>query len=90
MPKQMPKTGTRRPSRSAVRATARSAVAGSPGPLLRNTPSAPVASTWSTVDVEGSTCTSMPRSAIRSGVIRLMPRSSAATVNRFSPVAGTT
>ena len=47
-------------------------------------------STSSTVDVDGSTCTSMPRSAIRSGVIRLMPRSSAATVNRFSPVAGTT
>ena len=31
-----------------------------------------------------------PRSAIRCGVIDLMPRSSAATVNRFSPTAGTT
>ncbi len=32
----------------------------------------------------------MPRSAIRCGVIALMPRSSAATVKRFSPIAGTT
>ena len=39
----------------------------------------------SAVDVAGSTCTSMPRSAIRCGVIALMPRSSAATVNRCSP-----
>ncbi len=90
LPKQMPKTGTPRPSRSAVSATARSAVAGSPGPLERNTPSAPVASTCSTVEVAGSTWVSMPRSAIRCGVIGLMPRSSAATVNRVSPAAATT
>ena len=37
-----------------------------------------------------ATCTSMPRSAICRGVIALMPRSSAATVKRFSPTAGTT
>ena len=73
-----------------MRATAWSAVAGSPGPLLKKTPSAPTASSSSTVDVAGRTCTSMPRSAIRCGVIALMPRSTAATVNRRSPTAGTT
>ena len=49
---------------------------------------APTASTSSRVAVAGSTCTSMPRSAIIRGVFALMPRSSAATVNRFSPTAG--
>ena len=38
----------------------------------------------------GSTCVSMPRSLIIRGVLALMPRSRAATVNRFSPAAGTT
>ncbi len=32
----------------------------------------------------------MPRSAMRCGVMPLMPRSTAATVNFFSPIAGTT
>ena len=41
--------------------------------------------------VAGSTCTSIPRSAIIRGVLALMPRSSAATMNRFSRrPAGTT
>ena len=38
----------------------------------------------------GSTWVSMPRSAIIRGVFALIPRSSAATVNRRSPTAGTT
>ena len=68
----------------------RSAVAGSPGPLEKNTPSGATARTSSIVAVAGSTCTSMPRSAIIRGVIALMPRSTAATVNRLLPPAGTT
>jgi hypothetical protein len=44
----------------------------------------------SRVQVLGSTCTSIPRSAMLRGVFALMPRSTAATVNRFSPRAGTT
>ena len=58
-------------------------MAGSPGPLEKNTPSGLTAYTSSTVAVAGSTCTSMPRSAIRCGVMPLMPRSMAATVNFF-------
>ena len=64
--------------------------AGSPGPLEKNSPSAPVATTSSIEAVAGSTCTSMPRSLIIRGVLDLMPRSTAATVNRLSPTAGTT
>ena len=65
--------------------------AGSPGPLEKNSPSAPVATTSSIVAVAGSTCTSMPRSLIIRGVLALMPRSIAATVNRFARRrAGTT
>ena len=59
--------------------------AGSPGPLEKKTPSGAVASTSSRVAVAGSTWTSMPRSAIRRGVIALMPRSTAATVRCRSP-----
>lgn len=67
-----------------------SAVAGSPGPLEKKTPSGSTAYTSSRVAVAGRTCTSMPRSAIRYGVMPLMPRSIAATVNFFVPIAGTT
>ena len=42
------------------------------------------------VAVAGSTWVSIPRSAIRYGVIDLMPRSSATTVSCFSPRASTT
>ncbi len=58
--------------------------------MEKNSPSGRTASTSSSDAVAGSTCTSQPRSAIRAGVIVLMPRSTAATVNRFSPLAGTT
>ena len=58
-------------STPACSATASSAVAGSPGPLEKNTPSGSSASTSSAVAVAGSTCTSMPRSAMRCGVMRL-------------------
>ena len=59
--------------------------AGSPGPLEKNSPSGSTASTSSSVAVAGSTCTSIPRSAIIRGVFALIPRSSAATVNRGFP-----
>lgn len=67
-----------------------SAVDGSPGPLEKKTPSGSTAYTSSSVAVAGRTCTSMPRSAIRCGVMPLMPRSIAATVNFLVPIAGTT
>ena len=71
-------------------ATSRSDAAGSPGPLEKKTPSGLSASTSAKVVDDGSTCTSMPCSAMSCGVIDLMPRSTAATVNRFSPNASTT
>ncbi|CAM5645113.1 hypothetical protein SAURM35S_09761 [Streptomyces aurantiogriseus] len=86
----MPNKGVLRSSTSVISATGPSAVAGSPGPLEKNTPSGFTAYTSSAVAVAGRTCTSMPRSAMRCGVMPLMPRSIAATVNRFSPTAGTT
>lgn len=64
--------------------------AGSPGPFEKNTPSGATARISAAVLDAGSTCTSQPRSAIRCGVIALMPRSTAATVNRLAPSAGTT
>ncbi len=42
------------------------------------------------VDDAGSTWVVTPRAASRRGTLRLMPRSSAATVNRCSPRASTT
>ncbi len=64
----------RRRSTSRNRATSRSAVAGSPGPLEKKTPSGPCSPTPSTssmVAVAGSTCTSMPRSRHELGSHRL-------------------
>jgi hypothetical protein len=90
LPKQIPKNGTRRSRTSRNSETGPVEAAGSPGPLEKKTPSAPVASTSSRVADAGSTCTSTPRSAIRRGVIALMPRSTAATVKRRAPTAGTT
>jgi hypothetical protein len=58
--------------------------------LEKKSPSGCTARTSSIVEVAGSTCTSIPRSAIIRGVFDLMPRSTAATVNRFSPSAATT
>ena len=63
---------------------------GSPGPLEKNTPSGCRATISSKVAVAGTTWTSMPRSAIRCGVIDLMPRSTATTRKRGSPWAATT
>ena len=75
-----------RRARPAAARPGRSVAAGSPGPLEKNTPSGSTAQhVVERSRSPGSTCTSMPRSAIRCGVIALMPRSSAATVNRFSP-----
>src|SRR5674476_343171 len=86
----MPKNGTPASRTSRNKATSRSATAGSPGPLEKKTPSAPVAWMSANVDVAGSTWTSMPRAARCSGVRALMPRSRAATVKRLCPTAGTT
>ena len=64
LPKQMPKNGIRASSTSRSTATSASAVAGSPGPLEKKTPSGPPrdrADLRRSVDVAGSTCTSMPR-----------------------------
>ena len=68
-------------------ATSASAVAGSPGPFEKNTPSGRAPPRRQVVEGgrRGSTCTSIPCSAISCGVIALIPRSIAATVNRVSP-----
>ena len=86
----MPKYGTPASSTDRSSRTASSVAPGSPGPLEKNTPSGCRASTWAQLLVAGTTCTSMPRSAIRYGVIVLIPRSTATTRNRASPCALTT
>jgi hypothetical protein len=89
----MPKNGTRAASTSRSSSTSCSALAGSPGPFEKKTPSgpeSPTSWTWAKVAVEGRTCTSIPCCAIRAGVMALIPRSTAATVKRRSPTAGTT
>ncbi len=80
------------PRSSAPRSSSTWAVvaAGSPGPLEKNSPSGETASTSSSVEVAGRTWVSIPRAAIMRGVFALIPRSSAATVKRLSPAAGTT
>lgn len=52
----------------------------SPGPLEKKTPSGFRFSISAKVMVEGTTCTRQPRSAMRCGVMPLIPRSTAATV----------
>jgi hypothetical protein len=66
------------------------AVAGSPGPLDRKTPSGFRSAIWSNVTDDGSTWLRMPRRAKFRGVLVLMPRSMAATVNRCGPSVSTT
>jgi hypothetical protein len=58
--------------------------------MEKKTPSGLTAMTSSMLDAAGRTCTSIPRCAMRCGVIALMPRSIAATVNRLGPIEGTT
>ena len=65
-------------------------VDGSPGPFEIKTPSGLSARISAKVVLAGNTCTSIPRVAIERGVAALIPRSNAATVNFFSPIAGTT
>ena len=81
----MPKYGIFSSSTERSSATWLSAVAGSPGPLDMKKPSGLTAWTSARVAVAGSTCTRTPRSAKRIGVMRLMPRSMAAMLNRGSP-----
>ena len=86
----MPNSGIRRRSTSRASATGVSAVAGSPGPGEKNTASgADGEQIVHDVDDAGSTWVVTPRAASRRGTLRLMPRSSAATVNRCSPSAAT-
>ena len=59
--------------------TAYVAAAGSPGPLLKNTPSGEAARICSAVAVAGTTRTSQPREARFRGVDALIPRSTATT-----------
>ena len=87
---QIPKSGMRRSSTARAKATIASAVAGSPGPLDRNTPSTPSAVISSMVVPAGSTCVRIPRAASICGVLALIPRSRAATEKISSPSAGTT
>ena len=86
MPKQIPKYGSPRSSAPRSSSIWDVVAAGSPGPLEKNSPSGDTASTSSSVAVAGSTWVSMPRSAIIRGVFALIPRSSAATVNRADPL----
>ena len=90
LPKQMPNSGIPAPSTSRVTPTMWSAVAGSPGPLDRNTPSGFRSAICSKVAVDGSTWLRMPRRAKLRGVLVLMPRSIAATVKRCGPSGSTT
>ena len=59
--------------------TAYVAAAGSPGPLLKNTPSGEAARICSAVAMAGTTRTSQPRAARFRGVDALIPRSTATT-----------
>ena len=85
----MPNSGIRLVSTALVNSTIASAVAGSPGPLDRNTPSTPSALISAMVVVAGSTWVRMPRAASIRGVFALIPRSIAATEKISSPSAGT-
>src|SRR2546421_2952711 len=71
----MPNTGTPAPSTPRIASTAYPAAAGSPGPLLKNTPSGEAARMSVALLVAGSTRTSQPRAARFRGVDALMPRS---------------
>ena len=85
LPKQIPKNGRPRREHRPQQVDRAGRAAGSPGPLEKNTPSGCDGEHVASVADAGSTCTSMPRSAIRRGVIALIPRSIAATVSRRSP-----
>ena len=80
MPKQIPKNGIPACRTCWSTTTRLSATAGSPGPLEKNTASGFSAVTCSKLVRAGTTCTRIPRSAIRRGVIALIPRSKATTV----------
>ena len=85
LPKQIPNSGTPRVEHPCSSSTGRvgggrvARAVGEEDPVRSRGEQVVARST-----VAGSTCTSMPRSAHPRGVMRLMPRSSAATVNRRS------
>ena len=79
LPRQMPNTGTPASRTPRIASTAYVAAAGSPGPLLKNTPSGEAARICSAVAVAGTTRTSQPRAARFRGVDALIPRSTATT-----------
>src|SRR6266702_2681117 len=85
----MPNTGTPAPSTPRIASTAYPAAAGSPGPLLKTTPSGEAARMSAALLVAGSTRTSHPRAARLRGVDALMPRSTAATRNLACPCGRT-
>ena len=71
-----------------LRRIAGPAVAGSPGPLEKKTPSGCRVSTSPMPADAGSSCTSIPRPASIARLIDLIPRSTATTVCRRGPTAG--
>src|SRR5260370_42154178 len=79
----MPNTGTS-PSRPATVSAAPATAAGSPGPLDRNTPSGPRASTSAAGVEAGTTSTKQPTPARGRRIVALMPKSLATTWNMAS------
>ncbi len=79
LPKQMPKNGTFAARTARSVSTACVADDGSPGPFEKKTPSGFIARISSAVMDDGTTLTLTPRRASNSGVIDLMPRSTATT-----------
>src|SRR5580693_96488 len=84
----MPNTGTPASRTPHMASTAYVAAAGSPGPLLKNTPSGEAARICSAVAVAGTTRTSEPRAARFRGVDALIPRSTATTRYLAGPADG--
>ena len=77
-PRQMPKIGTLS-SRPRMVSMAYVTAAGSPGPLLRNTPSGSSARISSADVVAGTTCGSRPNVTSERRMFRLIPKSIATT-----------
>src|SRR5699024_6993404 len=89
--KQIPTSGVPASRIPRTAATGVSAVDGSPGPLLKKTPSGRCARISFAVAAAGSTVTLQPRSARRRDVVDVMPRSTATTWKRgFLPAGGRT
>src|ERR1700683_5583407 len=89
LPTQTAKVGSPASRTPRIASTAYVAAAGSPGPLLKNTPSGEAARMPAALVVAGTTSTSQPRAARWRGVDALMPRSTATTRYLAGPSGGT-